>query len=346
MESTKPTPVPTAPSAFDRLESIYRSPRPYTSVYLPTRPLLPGRDDDLARRWRELRADLEVQCAPPEALAAIDARLALPAPPDTAAVAVVAAADGSTIVDHGMEPPKVDFGVVDTLPYVGPMLEWHQRRIPHVVVTVDGAGADIVTFGPDHYAHLEEVQGTVKSLTPAISEAAEAVGARVIVVGGAPRLAQQLAERVNVATAPSCRVLASLEETADELGESTVRQVSDEAARTTVGLLRELRFLAAHDADIEGTHDTIGALRSGVPGVLLIHDDPQDRRRVWVGKLPFRLSGEETSECREQARFVDAAIWSAVMQGIDVHIIPRTGRNGPAADTALVDRRAVLGGDS
>lgn len=329
-------------SAQDRLESIYRAPGPYTTVYLATRPLLPHADDNVASRWREMRAELETQCAPLDALLAIDARLALPGPEDTAAVCVIAAADGSTVVEYGMEPPHADFGVVDTLPHVGPMLEWYQRRVPHLVVTVDGDGADVVTFGSDHFTDLDTVPGESTTIATVVSTAATAIGARLIVVAGDPVPAAQLTDELITATPPWCNVVACLDDTVDDLADTTVRHVSDAAARTTVGYLRELRFLAAHDAGIEGTEDTIAALVSGVPGTLLVHDDPLDQRRIWIGKAPFQLSFEKNTACRQQARLVDAAIWSAILQGMDVHIIPSTGRNGPADDTAVIDRRSPI----
>ena len=229
--------------------------------------------------------------------------------------------------------------MVDTLPHAGPMLEWYQRRVPHLVVTVDGDGADVVTFGSDHFTDLDAVHGDVDTLTTVVSTAATAIGARLVVVAGLPVPTQQLTDALIETTPPWCRVVARLDETADELAEATVRHVSDTAARTTVGYLREFRFLATHDAGIDGTDDTVAALRSGVPGVLLVHDDPLDQRRIWIGKAPFQLSFEKNTECREQARLIDAAIWSAVLQEMDVHIIPSTGDNGPADDAAVIDRR-------
>ncbi|MDW3217174.1 MAG: hypothetical protein R8F63_01065 [Acidimicrobiales bacterium] len=329
-----------APTAMDRLRSIYRSPGPYTTVYLATRPLLPHAERDLSERWQEMRAELETQCAPLDALEAIDARLALPDPDDTAGVCVIAAADGSTVVEYGMEPPRVDVGVIDTLPHVGPMLEWQQRRVPHLVVTADRFGADIVTFGADHFSDLDTIEGDATIIAPIVSTTATAIGARLVVVGGDPATAQSLADELTTVTAPWCHVVACLDENVDQLADTTVRHVSDAAARTTVGYLRELRFLATHDAGIDGTDDTIAALVSGVPGVLLVHDDPTDDRRIWIGKAPFQLSQDKNTECREQARLVDAAIWSAVLQGMDVHIIPTTGHTGPDDNTAIIDRGA------
>lgn len=327
------------PSAAARLMSIYRSPGPYTSVYLSTLPLLPHAAEDLDRRWTLLRRDLEGQCAPDAALKAIDARLALPAPADTAAICVIAAADGSTVVEHGAEPPHVDVGVVDTLPYVGPLLEWHQRRIPHLVVTVDAEGADIVTFGPDHFTDVTTIDGDIETMARLVSKAATAVQARVVVVSGEPETTQPLADAATRICAPGCNIITSPRTVPDDLADWTVRHVSDAAARSTVGLLREFRFLAAHDAAVDGTDATIAALVAGTDGTLLIHDDPEDQRRIWIGKAPFQLSAEKNTECREQARLVDAAIWSAVMQGIDVHVIPRTGPAGPDDDAAVIDRR-------
>jgi peptide subunit release factor 1 (eRF1) len=61
-------------------------------------------------------------------------------------LAVVADASGIRLVRHEPEPPARDAGWVAPLPRVGPLLEWAQGAIPHLVVLADRAGADIVAF--------------------------------------------------------------------------------------------------------------------------------------------------------------------------------------------------------
>ena len=313
--------------------------------YMATAPahaadVLPGSHDPTAVRWQELRTALEAAGAPDAALAAIDARLALPAPDHTAAIAVLAAADGATVVDHGMEPPHRDHATVDTLPYVAPLLEWHQRRVAHLVVTADAHGTDVASFGAQHFTQLDRLRGLPLANVDTIVDRAAHVVAELVIVAGPPAIASQLASRLRDELPHQCRVVAEPdpELTSDELAEQAVRLVGDTAARATVELLRELRR-ASDQRTVDGTRDTIDALRGGSVDVLMVHDDPDDQRRVWIGDGAEDLFLDDpprTNLCH--ARLVDAAIRSAILQGARVHIIPSTGRTGPADDTAAFTR--------
>lgn len=331
--------LPEPVSGAEKLRSLYAHPGPYTTVYLARRPLLRDGDADTGRRWEQLRNDLEAQCAPPEALAAIEARMALPAPSDTSAVAILAAADGSTIVEHGQDALHADLALVDELPYVAPLLEWHQRRIPHLVVTIDDDGADIATFGLDHYTRIDSVDGQPADIVEPTLSLVEAIGAEVVVVAGPRFVTRRLAEDLAGAVPVGCKVVAEPDPASvDDLADAAVRHVADAAARATVGLLRELRYLAAHQSAVDGTADTVAALRAGTADVLLIHDDPTDQRRVWIGPEPTDISLESRPGWTDHGRLVDAAIRAAIVQGISVHIIPSTGPKGPDDDTAALVR--------
>lgn len=350
-------------AATDRLGLIYASPGPYTTVYLQTRALRrsdsgsPSGDDagrDSARgqphradsegngtgtldRWSSVRVHLERAGAPDAALRAIDARLALPAIEDTAAIGVVAAADGTTIVDHALEPPRFDYATVDTLPYAAPMLEWQQRRVPHLVVVVDEDGADIVTFAADHRTEMRSVEGATDQIVSTTVDEAASVDARLIVVGGTSGEAQHVADELVPRVAPRRNVVVEVDGDADELAEAAVRHVSDVVATDTVGYLREFRFLATHDSGVDGTAETLEALCRNEPGVLLIHDDPEDQRRVWMGPHPHELSVVPV-EGWEQGRLIDAAIRVAVTSDTPIHVIPSTGAAGPDDGVALIRR--------
>lgn len=337
--------MPDAPDALDRIRSVYAHDAPYTSIYLQTLPLLPDADHNLQERWQQLRKALVADGAPARALDAIDARLALPAPQDTAGVCVIAAADGHTIVDHSLDPPRIDFTLVDTLPYVAPLLEWEQRRIPHIVVTVDDAGADIVLFGTDHRDGIvtEQSMDQNRELAADIATLADTISARLVVLAGDPSLCRDLDGNLKSRLDPSCRVVVEGPSSADELADATVRHVTDIAAQTTVGYLREFRFLASHGAAVDGTEATIDALNDDHPDVLLIHDDPSDERRVVIGDDGTMRLTAASRDAGNHVRFVDAALRCAIARGIAVHIIPSTGPDGPEDDVAVLSRTVSSG---
>ena len=337
IDVTVSTEVMSAPTASDQVRTLLLHAGPYTSVYLASRPLMRHAGADLARRWTALKTDLDSLGAPPAALAAIEARLHQPMPEDTAAVAVIAAADGASIVDHALEPPRRDFGTVETLPYLAPLFEWEQRRIPHVTVSAVPGGADVVTFTGDLTADLNTISGPRDVIAAAVGRQAAGVGARVVVVGGDDR-ADDLADAIRLRVQPSTRVEHE-PGGVDEFAEATVRHVADAGARDTVGWLRELRFERAHDDVVDGTADVVAAVDAGEVGTLLIHDDPDDHRRVWIGPDATSLSIQPGPGRARDARLVDAAICATVLNGGTVHIVPSTGPSGPKDDAALVRRR-------
>ena len=152
--------------AVDRLRSIYRNDGPFATVYLAA-------TESAHQAWAAVRPDLIEQGAGDQAMRAIEARIALPAPEHTAGHCVIAAADGTTIVDHAADPPHYDLAFVDTLPYAAPLLEWDQRRVAHVVVTVGDDGADITSFDVNHRTEL-----TVHSDAPSGPRSGPRVGRR------------------------------------------------------------------------------------------------------------------------------------------------------------------------
>ncbi|MFT5201127.1 MAG: hypothetical protein ACI9C1_000495 [Candidatus Aldehydirespiratoraceae bacterium] len=332
---------PTPQSASEQVRTLLLHRGPYTSVYLATRPLLRTSSSDTARRWSDLRARLEAQCAPPAALAAIEDRLAVPLPEDTAAIGIIAAADGTSIVDHGLEPPGRDFGTVEALPYLAPLFEWEQRGIPHLMVSVVPTGADVVTFAVDSTADVMPVSGPIDVVCAAVTELADAIAARVVVIGGREAGAEELADALRLRLHPSVHVATEFGGV-DAFAEATVLQVADRAARETVGFLRELRFERTHDDAADGTESTLEAIRAGVRGTLLIHDDPEDLRRVWVGPHPADLSATPRPGWQNDARLVDAAICAVIASGGRVHIVPSTGSQGPENDAALIRRRSPV----
>jgi len=359
IEHIERTETATMASALEKLRSVYGHPGPYLSVYLQT--LEPDEDPTdgpylpMDRRWAALREGLVERNAPTEALDAIEAQLQTQMPEDTAGVAIIVAHDGYTIVDYSLEPPRRDFATVETLPYVAPLLETDQYRIPHLVVTIDGQGAEVVEFG------VGQRSTPITTLTGGGEELAKAVAAQMrdaktelVVIAGEAQYCRPLSEALTKLADPECRVVVEDHgsdstdnpdevDTVEELADATVRYVFDTAARTTVDHLREFRFLASHRSAVDGVADTIAALQAGTPDVLLVHDDPEDLRRVWIGPEPIEVSVEHQEGFDADARFVDAAIRSAVAQSIEVHIIPSTGWTGPQDNVAALTHNETLG---
>ncbi|HZQ79051.1 MAG TPA: Vms1/Ankzf1 family peptidyl-tRNA hydrolase [Acidimicrobiia bacterium] len=146
MESSGTTPpggLP--PAAVPEIAAVFDGRPPFVTVYLATEAAVEQAAQQSELRWKTLRRELSAAGAPEETLSAID-----PLVPDAhhegRTLAVIGDASGLRLVRHEPEPPARDAGWVAPLPRVGPLLEWAQGAVPHLVVLADRAGADIVAF--------------------------------------------------------------------------------------------------------------------------------------------------------------------------------------------------------
>jgi len=146
MESSGTTPPGgLSPAAVPDIAAAFDGAPPFVTVYLATEAAIEQAAQQSELRWKTLRRALQAAGASEATLSAID-----PLVPDAhhegRTLAVIAAAGGIRVVRHEPEPPARDAGWVAPLPRVGPLLEWAQGAIPHLVVLADRAGADIVVF--------------------------------------------------------------------------------------------------------------------------------------------------------------------------------------------------------
>jgi len=303
-----------------RLAALYGHPGPFVSVYLPVDGDHADPDAEVRRRWAGHHAALAADGIGATVIDALDARVRAPLPEDVAAVGLLAAADGAVLAEFGLEPPLGDVVMVDSLPYVAPLLEWHQRSIPHLIVILDDDGADAAGFVPDG------------------SDFVRSIDAHVVMVVGNRADAAWIVDSLVQQIPPTCRLVTEPSESSvDELADAAVRHVDDTTARRTVGLLRELKFLAEFDGAHEGVAATLTSIADGSADVVVVHDDPGDPRRAFVGDNPVSVRPEPDGDHPTDARLVDAIIRAAVVQGVPVHLIPTTdGR--PRENAAALQR--------
>jgi hypothetical protein len=233
MESSGTTPLGgQSPAVVPDIAAAFDGAGPFVTVYLGTEGAVEQAAQQNELRWKALRRELEDRGAPAEALAAID-----PLVPDAhhrgRTLAVVADPTGTRLVRHEPEPPARDAGWVTPLPRVGPLIEWAQNAIPHLVVLADRAGADIVvltrgdagtgageapvvTIGEDsgqdpvlrknspggwsqrRYQNRAENlwEQNAKEVADHVTSLAGEIGARLVVVAGDVRALQKLREHL------------------------------------------------------------------------------------------------------------------------------------------------------
>lgn len=338
MSSHAPT---SRPSALERLRSLYRSPRPYTSLYLPCGEFAEHHPYELFERQRP---QLVEQGASDKALDALDARLRLPVPDEVEGWALFAADDGSTAVDFAAEGPTSPQLVVGSLPMSAPLVEWDQWRIPHVAVSFGDSTAEVVSFVPGCEPSLTPLPVDPTAAAATLRRAATDDGLRLIAVIDEGGDAEGLVERLRGIVPPRTNVvLIDSDANGDDatnlekIVDSTIRHVADVVARDTVGALEDYRFMQSGGQAVDGDEAVFAALASGRGHTLLIHDDPDDAARASFGDDPSAVSPDFAAH-PNVARRADVALWSAIGQGMDVRIMPSTSTNGPTDDIAVTLR--------
>ncbi len=298
------------------------------------------------------------------------AALAGDAFPGAAGVVIIAEADRVALVEHLDEPPRHVGAHYSSLPMVTPILERRAADLPVVMAIVDRTGADLSWSTPlpagatakgeatidGDTTYIRKVQAggwshrrfqqraedtwehTATDVSEAIASAADAVDARLIVIGGDDRMIELTEERLPTAVAaavrrvPGSRSEDGSDEERDEAARRWLRTAVAEDTRRVLELFNEAKGQAGQAAD--GTADTLGALREARVDLLLVNDPgtgdeptacfaPGDP--TMVATTPAGLEDLGADDVRV-GRAVDVAIRSALLTGADVRIVPSTPR--------------------
>jgi hypothetical protein len=281
MESSGTTPPGgQLPAAVPDIAAAFDGSGPFVTVYLGTEAAVEQAAQQNELRWKTLRRQLEEAGAPAEALAAID-----PLVPDAhhrgRTLAVVTDTTGVRLVRHEPEPPARDAGWVAPLPRVGPLIEWAQTAIPHLVVLADRAGADIVVFSRDaaesgaggapvvsvgeetgddpmlrktsrggwsqrRYQNRAENlwEQNAKAVADQVASLVDETGSRLVVVAGDVRALQLLREHLPAQTGELLREVDGSRAPGsglDEIADDVVKLAATVAAEDTVEFLRQFK---------------------------------------------------------------------------------------------------------
>ncbi len=345
------------------LAAIFERPGPFATVYLNTDPAIENAAQYSERRWRAQSEALAGLGAPESVLAAIDTVV-----PDAhlygAGLGVVADGDVVAHVEHHPHPPAADLSRWSPLPSVAGMLEWRQGHVPHVLVLIDRRGADLYATdaqgtevhdeaGADTHLPVEKVapggwsqrryqqraevawEKNASAVADELVQLVERVGAQLVVVAGDVRATQLLRENL-----PD-RVEGMLHEVSGgrardgseiEIAQETARLVATAAARDTVAVLEKFREeRGEHDRAADGAAATFAALQEARVEMLLVHDDPDDRRTAWFGERPADVALQRNDlielgiEGPQEGRLVDVAVRAALGTGATVRVVPKHG---------------------
>ncbi len=154
----------TSTFAVDDLRWIVSKPAPFATVTVPMPSRVVDAVDRVELEWRNLRRDL-LGMWPEEFVERIDALIDGRDHRRGSAMVVVQSADGTSFADTLSVPAGPSVTVGDA-PAVVSIIEDRQRHLPHVVVTADRVGADIVVHDGGAVVLCEHVVGTTEYLHP------------------------------------------------------------------------------------------------------------------------------------------------------------------------------------
>lgn len=318
------------------LEHLVKGIPPFVSIYVDMRP---GNRDTLVERVAAIADGLGALGAPAELVA--EATTPLLAPTDErAAMAVLASSDGRLVITGSPDPLNYDIGAFSPLPSIGPVIEWSQQMITHVVVRERAdARADVMVFGADGAtASYPTIDPEISADDPVLDFIAAQDPAAVFVVGeGLSSLWAELRELVlTERLRPDCQLERLDAGDDDQVADEIVRQTANVVATRKVKLLESFRFEKTHDNAVEGVEAVVEAVNAGRVSTLLANDDPDDPRRgtlladgtivpVPEGEIADRRAGEEVP-------LVNALLCATLARSGTPVIIPSTGETGPNDD--------------
>lgn len=352
---------------------------PFASVTMDVTASDRATEDDLGLRWRAACEELKAEGAPEDVVDLLGDRVLNPTGLGGEHTRVVVADSERVVLDRVVpgrparpERPETGYGPV---PVLTGLLRAASRFVPHAVVRIDHAGADIeYVTSLDGRSEEEQVEGGHNELhkvpsggmstrriesrvedswarnAEAVAKELDALCRRhdleVVAVAGEDdswgalqhSVAGHVAERLVRLDSGGRAAGTSEEAEAEALREALDAHRAAERAR----LLDEFNEQSTRQQrGVEGLGDVVDALRRGQVEHVLLRDDPTSTLTLWAGEEPLQLgmTEEEARDAGAQKPVevrADAALAQAVLgSGADLVLVED-------ADVELVDGIGAL----
>ncbi|NUT52220.1 MAG: peptide chain release factor 2, partial [Saccharothrix sp.] len=308
------------------LGELVRQRGPFASVYLDASHDTEDAAKAMELRWRGVREELARQGADDATLDAMREAVLAPVPGKSGRALI--AARGRVLLDRVLpRPPATDTVRWSDLPHLLPLATWMEPTVPHVVVLVDRAGADVHGYdgrgerasevrGDDQYLHKvrgggwshKRFQNTVEEtakrnaalVAGEVDRLVTELDARLLVLGGDVRARADVREELST----RCRdVLIEVE------GATLAEGADDDAFDHAVqALVAQYQFDLDNDVveeftaeagrpdgrAVQGLAPVVEALREKKVAALLVSDPALGDRTVWSGDDPAQVALRET----------------------------------------------------
>lgn len=126
------------------LSGLFEQPGPFVTIYLDTESAVEDAATRLETRWKDVVRDLRNQGVDDPTIEALQAARG---GHELGGTRVLVASQGQVHLARSL-PESTDTDVVriGPMPYLLPLVDWIQTRVPHVVVLTDRHGADVLAY--------------------------------------------------------------------------------------------------------------------------------------------------------------------------------------------------------
>lgn len=358
---------------LDFLRHLYQRPLGWASVYLDITGGGAAAREHIALRWRAAREQL-ARC--PVGGATLDTLGELITGPAHNARGIAAfAQNGDVVFARPMpDPPRQEIARYAPLPHLMPMLAQSPPEVPHLRVSADRAGGELVEVlgqyqtaptrvdGEGWPVHKTSVGGwsqnryqrsaeeawreNEKEFAAAVTTAAERIGAELIMMAGDVRARSLLLEHLGRPWADKVVVVEKeVPAGSAELAEAAEQEIRRRAGQAARERLDSVRTQLGRGRAAEGWRDVVARLRDTQVGDLLLADDPSSTAKLWFGP-DVTQAGVTADEVRERGagepvrdRADAVLVRELVLTGAELHFLPG-GESAPRDGTAALLRFA------
>ncbi len=256
---------------LQQLATLYQQQGPFVSIYLDTQAAIENAQQKIDLRWKDVvreLADQGVDEATRDALTEAKGD----APHLDGSTLVMFASNGRVHYARSLpDAPAAEVVRVAPLPYLLPLIDWAQTRIPHVIVLTDRQGADVLAYtdgaGPvvagsvesgrfpyhktgagawsalkfEHKVE-EDWKASAKDVAASVADVARRVEARLIIAAGDVHAVQLLGDALPEALRPVYVVIdgGRAQDGSDEfVADRVIAQLGEQAAGEAQQLLDE-----------------------------------------------------------------------------------------------------------
>lgn len=307
------------------LTRLFEQPGPFVSIYLDTESAVENAAARLETRWKDLVRDLRDRGVDE---ATVDALSAARGGHELGGTRVLIASHGTVHFAWSLpENTDTDLVRVGPLPYLLPLVDWAQTRVPHLVVLTNREGADILAYvggaepvesvdvdsgrHPVHktgiggwsehrYQHKveENWKASAKEVAEAVGRVARDVNPELIVVAGdvhaveglRGEIAQEWADKIVVIDGGRA-VDGSDEEAAQEVLEAVAGRLRDDIAAA----MADFAKYRDRAAEVAATHPATDGTEYALNAANGVRDVVAALQKAQVGTLLLASDVNETN---------------------------------------------------